>query len=151
MATKPLDYLNEVVIPHRADECLFWPFNRVAFGYGRISIDGKQRYVHRIVCAATHGPSALHAAHSCGNGHLGCVNPSHLRWATLSENNHDKIKHGTSSRGTKNPTAKLTDENVREIRRLKGTMTQNALAAKFGVSKQTISLLLKGGVWGWVD
>lgn len=149
----PRRYLSETVIPYSGDECLIWPFNRVQYGYGRIHLAGEVFTVHRLVCAATHGPAPAdkpQAAHFCGNGHLGCVSPNHLRWATMAENAHDKIDHGTSSRGTKNPTAILNEAMVREIRQMKGTVTQNDIAKKFGVSKQTVSLVLKGGVWGWV-
>jgi len=33
------------------------------------------------------------AHHSCGNGHLGCVNPKHLYWGDASQNAKDAAKH----------------------------------------------------------
>lgn len=146
-------FLEDTVYNYRGDDCLIWPFTRVQFGYGRIHIDGVTHRVHRLACEKMHGtppPNQAHVAHTCGNGHLGCVNPMHLRWATIAENNHDKIAHGRSSRGKRNPTAVLDENKVREIRKLRGVMTQRAIADRYGVSNQTVSLILKGGVWGWV-
>lgn len=98
---EPERYLREVVIPHRGKECLFWPYSRNK-GYGQINIGNKPRKVHQIVCAAVHGPRLyrkLEAAHSCGNGHLGCVNPDHLSWKTHAGNMQDMVDHGRSKRG----------------------------------------------------
>lgn len=51
------------------------------------------------MCQKAHGdpPSPKHdAAHSCGRGHEGCVNPNHLSWKTKKQNQADRITHGTS-------------------------------------------------------
>jgi hypothetical protein len=83
-------------VSHAADDCLIWPFSRSSTGYGDLRNGGKHYHAHRLMCQMAHGdPPALKldAAHSCGNGHLACVNPRHLRWATRSENNQDAIEH----------------------------------------------------------
>lgn len=79
-------------------DCLIWPYGRSVSGYGLAVVDGKGRYVHRLACAHINGPPPTpkhQAAHSCGNGHLGCCNPRHLRWATTKENSKDRELHGT--------------------------------------------------------
>src|SRR5690606_22017504 len=89
-------------VAHTADDCLIWPYAKLANGYAAIRIDGKTTTAARIMCVAAHGEPLtpqLEAAHSCGNGHLGCVNPRHLRWATTAENNSDKNIHGTMMKG----------------------------------------------------
>lgn len=94
----PQKYMEAEVLPHRGGDCLPWPFARDSNGYGQVRIDGKLHYVARLVCSLVHGepPTAGHqAAHSCGKGHEGCCNPSHLRWATVRENHLDKKAHGT--------------------------------------------------------
>lgn len=76
------------------DECLIWPLRREKNGYGRIS---NRFRAHREMCRLAHGePSSElpHALHSCGNGHLGCVNKRHLRWGTPLENRKDALAHG---------------------------------------------------------
>lgn len=82
------------------DECLIWPFGRTTDGYPcKITFSFLEKMLaHRLMCQLAHGkPPApdLHAAHSCGNGHLACINPKHLRWATRKENEQDKILHRT--------------------------------------------------------
>lgn len=78
------------------DECLIWPYGDSGNGYGRIMVGRKASRAHRVMCEIKHGPApheGLEAAHSCGNGHIGCVNPNHLRWATRGENQSDKYLH----------------------------------------------------------
>jgi len=84
------------ILPYDGDDCLAWPYATDQDGYGLGEIDGKVRRAHRYICALAHGepPTPKHeAAHSCGNGHLGCVNPGHLRWATCLENQRERWEH----------------------------------------------------------
>lgn len=152
---EPQAFIENVAIPHEGDDCLIWPFNRSRFGYARIreAGSGKLLLVHRIVCEAVHGApfEGAHTAHSCGSGHMGCINPKHLRWATRQENAKDKILHGTSQRGAANGNAVLTEQQVLEIRALKGKYTQKIIAADFGVCRQIVSLIQRREAWGWLD
>jgi hypothetical protein len=151
---KKLRYFEEVVLPFSGDECLTWPFDRNNYGYGRLTIAGKRVVVSREVCRRVHGePPAkgMDAAHSCGRGHLGCVNPRHLSWKTRAANVADTVEHGTSNRGERCASAKLTREQVAEVIRLKGTVTQAQLAARFGVHPGTISKVQLRTRWRWLD
>jgi hypothetical protein len=137
-------------IDHVGDECLIWPFSRFAKqGYGRISVAQRVTYAHRVMCFLAHGEAPTpghHAAHSCGNGHLGCVNPNHLAWETPKQNNADKIAHGTLVRGTRHYRAKLSADQVREIRaRTLGPGDTKRLAERFGVSHSVIHRVRNGG------
>jgi hypothetical protein len=84
----------ELALASNTDDCIFWPFSRDHLGYAKIAVlceDGKwrPRRVQRIVCQHVHGKPTKKrndSAHSCGNGHLGCINPRHLRWLTHKEN-----------------------------------------------------------------
>ncbi len=52
------------------------------------------------------------------------------------------------AKGKKHPFAKLTENDVKEIRRLSNEgMSQRKLAAKFGVSRGTIEPIIKGETW----
>lgn len=52
------------------------------------------------------------------------------------------------SKGTAHQNAKLTENDVKEIRRLSNEgMSQRKLAAKFGVSRGTIEPIIKGETW----
>lgn len=145
-----LDYVNHVALKHTSDSCLLWPFPRGKKGYGFLFYEGRSKEVHRVVCRLAHGepPTPLHeTAHSCGNGHLGCINPRHLRWSTHSDNIADKTRHGTETVGEKHGMAKLTADDVAEVRALAGTMTQKAIARRFGVSQSAIALVVSRRNW----
>lgn len=143
---EPEHYLETVVMAYDGDECLPWPFATSA-GYGVTTIDRKRVYVSRYVCTRIHGepPTPEHeAAHSCGNGRRACVTKGHLSWKTGTENQADRIAHGTSNRGEKHGMAKLTDQQVREIRSLLGTRSHSSIAKMYGVSRPHISGIASG-------
>lgn len=138
-------------VNHSGEDCLIWPFAKKDDGYAHMS--GGER-AHRVMCRLAHGapPSQLYiAAHSCGNGHLGCIHPGHLRWATKKDNQADRILHGTSSRGENSPHAKLTTADVLSIRRRIGQGDMGkVIAADFGISQQELSGIKHGRSWGWL-
>lgn len=137
-----------------SDDCLIWPFGRNKQGYGELSSSSFSSLAHRVMCMLAHGnPDAedLDAAHSCGNGHIGCVNPRHLRWDTRIGNCADKLAHGTDNRGPKNQLAKLNESDVTEIKNLRGKMTQKAIAAMFGVDQSNICKIQKSVSWSYKD
>lgn len=133
--------------------CLFWPFSRKPNGYGLVTLPGEQQIgAHVYMCTLANGekPTPGHeAAHSCGKGKLGCIHPQHLRWATQEENEADKVLHGTIMRGVKNGQAKLTAEQVAEIKRLRGIESGRALAERFGVTAAQISNIQLGKQWAY--
>ena len=126
-------------------ECLIWPFARQQSGLPeRLMINRKRYGAHRRMCEIVNGPppTSNHVtAHNCGKGHLGCVNPNHLRWATQLENEADKALHGT---------IKLNEEKVRQIRNMPKTMTHESIANAYGVSRSNITNILNGKIWQWV-
>lgn len=143
-------YFREVVLAYDGNDCLPWPYDRSTSGYGRLHHNGKQRNVSRLVCEEFGGPPPTdrhEAAHSCGNGHLGCVTKRHLSWKTSAENSFDRVRHGTSGAGEKNTGAKLTLAQVEEIRALVGHMKQQDIADRFGVSSSLICLIKNGKIW----
>jgi len=147
-------FMHDVAIKYDGDECLRWPFGNNGKGYGVFHVEKKIVSTHVYVCTVVHGerPSPRHeVAHSCGNGHMLCCAPRHLRWATRSENHADKVKHGTVARGQKNPASKLTTDDVHRIRALLGTRPQHAIASMFGVCPMTVSHIATSRSWGWLE
>jgi hypothetical protein len=132
-------------------ECLIWPLCRNAAGYAQVIWNGKQTNAHRVMCEMAHGspPSPKHqAAHSCGNGKIGCVHPEHLRWATPKENMADQVAHGTRRVGNSVPSSRLNDRDVTSIRtRLANGETHSSIAKKYGVARSTISWIKSGKTW----
>lgn len=146
-------YLESVVLPFTGDGCLIWPFGRTGSGYAAMRGGDAQKLVHRLVCERVHGPPPTpehEAAHSCGQGHKGCVAPAHLAWKTGAENQADRLAHGTKIRGADHPLAKLTEDDVRNIRAAFGRETLTSLAARYGVSKQNINAIVRRKTWRWV-
>lgn len=152
---KVKEFYETTVLKYEGDECLIWPYSRHPNGYGTVSKDGKTTGVSRLVCKETCGdpPTPDHeAAHSCGNGHLGCVTKRHLSWKTPKGNCADKLIHGTLLRGEKHNMAKLTEAQVIEIRALLGkNELQKDIAEKYGVSFFAVSDIKRGKSWGWLE
>jgi hypothetical protein len=129
---------------HVGNDCLEWPYAKDAKGYGKVGIDFEgvfYRFAHRLVCAKLNGApesEKIDTAHSCGNP--SCVNPRHLRWATPSENNQDKLRHGTYGQ-------KLGNSDVQEIRRLKATMSLEEIAEIKDVSPSHVSRIINRHSW----
>jgi hypothetical protein len=88
-------------------------------------------------------PEGLECCHGDGN----CLNDAayNLRWDTSTANKNDMLKHGTRLKGEQINTAKLTVEDVLEIRRIGKPLKQHA--NKYGVSETLISLVLKRKIW----
>lgn len=139
---------------HEGDACLIWPYSRDHNGYARITVGGVQTSASRIMCEEVNGPPPRddwQAAHSCGNGHIGCVTPRHLRWDTCAGNHADKVAHGTTSRGSNHGASKLSADDVRTIRQEQGVTVQRDLAARFGVDQRTIGKIQRREAWAWLD
>lgn len=143
------EYFNNFVLSYDGDDCLSWPYAKLK-GYGQIRHGGKRRCVSRLICEIVNGPppSPKHeAAHNCGKGHEGCCNPKHIRWDTPKGNSADKIIHGTTSRGERAPSVKLTAEQVLTIRILAGKLLQQEIGEMFGVHFSTISAIITRKLW----
>jgi len=150
----PLRFIQEKALPHQGDDCISWPFSRNTSGYGQYWHNGRLRIVSRYICELAHGdpPTPHHdSSHSCGNGHLGCVNPHHLSWKTKSENMADKLIHGTHHRGERSPISVLTENDVREIRALKGKMPYRQIAKIYKTSGSNVSTIMARKSWFWLE
>ena len=134
------------------DDCLIWPFGNNGNGYCRIGFSRtKKVYAHRLMCEYAHGPAptAKHIAmHLCGNGHLGCLNPRHLRWGTNAENQLQRAADGTHQRGDRHPNSKMTETQAREA--LETDTPTKDLAYKFGVSYATVLAVRARKSWAWL-
>ena len=114
-------------------------------GYIRMSAisDGKLRdfYVHRIVCETFHGaPVGAENQVDHINGNRADNRMDNLRWVTKKEN----LAHRNLRSGESHPFAKLTDIEVREVRKADGSQSQ--IACKYGVSRETIRDIRLGRV-----
>lgn len=81
------------------ETCWLWTGATTLLGYGKMRLNGKLQLAHRIMLAEklgrpiADGMVAAHAPIICHN--RSCINPEHLREATLSENQKDRALDGT--------------------------------------------------------
>lgn len=117
-------------------------------GYGTIWIDGAPRFAHRVSYTKHKGPipDGMLVCHKCDNRR--CINPEHLFLGSHADNMADMVSKGRAPRlrGEANGYSKLTAEAVADIRSALG-VSQSALAARYGVSQPTISLVKSGKTW----
>lgn len=110
---------------------------------------GRPVSVHRAVLETFFGPcpAGMQACHNDGNPRNNKL--SNLRWDTSKNNNADRIKHGTDPVGERNPRAKVTDDNVRQIRKLyaTGMYTQQQIADRYGIHQTMISCIVHRTTW----
>lgn len=132
-------------VNHNSDECLIWPFSRNHQGYGQVGHHGKVHKAHRVMCRIAHGePPAeyFEAAHSCGNGYAGCVNPRHLSWKTPLENRLEANAHGT---GRGHRRKQLPADVVRKIKESPKSYLE--IANEFGVYFGTVGKIKRGELY----
>lgn len=128
--------------------CWLWTRN-ILLGYGRIGIGGKNYLAHRISAHLWLGmplDSKLNSCHHCDVPR--CCNPIHLFVGTHKDNMADAAKKGRTTQGTKSPNSKLTDDCVREIRRLwRGGMKTKDISDRFPASRSVVSSVCNGKSW----
>ena len=118
-------------------------------GYGTISLNCKDISVHRFSYEFHNGekiPEGTCVCHKCDNPL--CVNPKHLFLGSYYVNTHDAVCKNRMAFGTKHGRAKLTENQVRLIRKLrKRGFSGLHLEKMFGVNHVTIYRLCKGVIW----
>jgi len=119
-------------------------------GYGSVVWAGKPEKAHRAAYMREHSCSLLPnvvVRHRCDNPR--CVNPAHLELGTVADNNRDRDERGRAALGMKHGKAKLTDADVRTIRRRyeAGGETHRSLAAEYGVDHKVIGSCIRRLTW----
>ena len=141
-------------VSYSGDDCLKWPFCVSSRGRGTVQFNKKSMSAPRAMCILAHGEppeESYQASHSCGKGHEGCMNPRHLSWKTAKENEADKLVHGTLRRGTAINTSKLTEDDVRQIRKLIGKVSGVDIANAWGITPTMVSSIKLGNAWAWLE
>lgn len=128
-------------------------------GYLQVGLGrGERSTVHRLVCAAFHGPQPnedqCQVAH--GDGDRLNNRAENLRWASRRENGADAVRHGTSpliqyrggQRGEKHPMARLSEIQIKEIRaKCPDGKARLAVAEEYGISRNHLWRILRGASW----
>lgn len=109
---------------------------------------GKQCAVHKLVLESFIGPcpKGMESCHNDGNPSNNRLD--NLRHDSRKNNNKDKIKHGTFTRGTQLSWAKLNDNKIIEIRKLHSEGRSDVEIGKiYNVSRQTIWYIVNYKIW----
>ena len=134
---------------------------------GRILKQQLDRHCRPMVTLYLHGKRTTHlVAHLVADAFLPAKGPTdtvvrhingdpsdnracNLARGTQRDNAQDAIRHGTFPRGTTNGAAKLTENQVREIRRLyaTGKCSLRELALRFGVHPKTVFMIIRRKGW----
>ena len=107
--------------------------------------------VHKLIAVTFIGvcPKGMEVRHIDGNSKNN--NPNNLEYGTRLENHSDKIRHGTSGKGSKNSMAKLTEKEVLEIRSKyihgKRGCGYIALGNKYGISSGNVKRIVTRKMW----
>lgn len=128
----------------KSDGCWLWT-GSVVKGYGQLSHEYKSLRAHRVSWELHNGavPEDMCVCHTCDTPL--CVNPTHLFLGSNLDNTADRHDKERDMRGTMSPHAKLTEEQVLEIRSSDEDMKQ--LAAKYGVKYSTIKVVKNRQNW----
>lgn len=116
-------------------------------GYLRVSIAGKLQFIHRLV-AEKYVPNPegkLQVNHKDGNKLNNCAD--NLEWVTNQENRNYAVKNGLHFQGESCPWAKLTENDVKCIKSMRGKMTAIKLGEIFNTSPSNISTIWNNKSW----
>lgn len=123
------------------------------FGHRKVTLRAPSgqanMWVHRAVLLAWVGPPGSGQVARHLNGDASDNRLENLAWGTPRENQQDRVAHKTDEIGERNPAAKLTDDAVREMRRMyaEGGWTYRSIAPVFGVFWGTAGAAIAGRSW----
>jgi len=132
------------------DDCWPWLGSKTGFGHGRIKIASYcQVSASRFSLVLHSGQDdlTLCSRHTCDNP--SCVNPRHLIWGTIADNNNDKLVRGRARNGNlcgfSNPRVKLTPDNLRWIiDRFRAGNSNRFIASRLPIGESMVSRIRVG-------
>ncbi len=142
----------------RSDIGRCWLWTRSTSGpkggclYGQFFVNGKHIKAHRYSWVICFGeiPKGLFVLHRCDVPL--CVNPEHLFLGTQRDNVDDMMEKKRHTFGEVNGRAKITESDVRLIRKLVGDgHPPSRVADSFGISGCTVSHIMCGRTWSHVQ
>lgn len=143
---------------NKTEQCWLWTGSRTSTGYGQLNVNGRPQKASRIAYELFIGsiPQNKCVLHNCpGGDNPLCVNPSHLWVGTRSDNSKDmraKNRHRNKIHcGEQNGRHTLTEENVRQIRKLfsSGIVSPAAIAKQLSLPSGAVWGVIRGVTWKW--
>jgi Pectobacterium phage endonuclease len=143
------------VVRSDTSDCWLWGGLSNHSGYGMFftlqsrHIHLRDQLAHRFSFRLHVGdiPVGMCVCHRCDNPP--CVNPAHLFLGTKADNASDMTAKNRQARGERITRAKLTTEQVIEIRSryVRGVVTITTLAREYGVSHENIGQVIRRQTW----
>lgn len=140
-------------MPEPMSGCWLWVGCGMGAGYGSIWDPDRGEKIgahvasYRLHCGEI--PDGLVVRHRCDV--RCCVNPEHLELGSRLDNQSDMVVRGRSTRGTKNPMARLSPADVQTIRRrLAAGELQRSIADAFDINQSLVSQIATKKVWSHV-
>lgn len=159
---------NGPVMPGMSTSCWTWMGAKDTGGYGNFNLGMRFVKAHSFAFTQKNGalPEGKFVLHTCDNP--SCCNPAHLYAGTKKDNAQDRerrqrgnhavgqrhgcVTHPGLHRGERNGRAKMTEDTVRDLRRRHREGERAAsLARAYGLTKTTVSGILRGKLWGHVE
>jgi hypothetical protein len=120
--------------------------------HGRFVLRGRREYAHRVAFLIEHGrwpdPQALHRC-----DHPPCVRGAHLFEGTVADNMADRDRKGRQAHQERHGRAKLTWDQVRELRALHADglgyrrLTQHFARLGVALDRSTVRSIALGETW----
>lgn len=145
--TPAVDRFRAKVEVRGADEC--WPWiGGLANGYPFFRVDNTTRMpaakFAALLAFGSPCPAGMETQHTCSTPLTPvCCNPAHLRYGEPGRS-PATVAAAVRRRGDANPRAKLTDQQVADIRRRRARERPSALAREYGVSQHHIWCITAG-------
>jgi hypothetical protein len=141
-------FLSKIAVDEKTG-CWNWTASKGRRGYGWIWVGNRNERAPRVSYEIYRGPipDGMQVCHHCDNPP--CVNPDHLFVGSDAENKADKMTKGRQARGASHGRAKLTEDDVLEIRAARDS-TLRELATKYGVCEYQISYVRSGKRWSHI-
>lgn len=138
----------------KGDGCWEWVGLVSKSGYGKFTLHGRTIGAHRAAWILTHGPipPGMYVCHHCDNPP--CCRPDHLFLGTPLDNLRDCSQKGRKRGllGELSPNAKLTADQVREIRsRREQGETEQSIADGLRVNRCTVHSIVARISWKHLD
>lgn len=153
MGMRPRPFMN-YVSPEPNSGCWLWIGGLNSSGYGKIRHKGKMQRAHRISYELHYGsiPPGMQVCHRCDV--RSCVNPDHLFMGSDLDNAKDREAKGRGNqpKGRSNAWAKLTEQQVIEIRAKKANgQTARSIAREYGIAHSSVLNIYHGKKWKHVS